>query len=138
MAAPRITPILRARIEKGSVVWAGIDGKRWETSKRFLEGKEVEITIGPRRKRRSLNQNSYMWGIVYALMAEAAGYTAEEMHDALKIKFLTVHGDTALPTVRSTAKLTTAEMEEYLENCRRLAAETYGLYVPLPNEAVEG
>ena len=138
MGSPRVVPILRARIEKGSVVWAGIDGKRWETAKRFLEGKEVEITIGPRRKKRSLSQNRYMWGIVYALMAEAAGYSPEEMHDALKIKFLTVHGDTALPTIRSTAKLTTAEMEEYLENCRRLAAETYGLYVPLPNEAVEG
>lgn len=134
MPAPHVLPILRGRIENGKFVWAGLDGKRWDAQRRFLEGKEVEVTIQRLRKRRSLNQNSYMWGVVYALMAEAAGYTPEEMHDALKIKFLSVHGETALPTVRSTTDLTTTEFEEYLSQCRQLAAEIYGIYVPEPNE----
>lgn len=51
-------------------------------------------------------------------MAEHCGYEPEEMHDAL---------------VRSTAKLNTAEMTEYIEQCRRLAAEM-SIYIPDPNE----
>ena len=127
-------PILRGRIENGKFVWAGLDAKRWEDQRRFLEGKEVEVTIQRLRKRRSLNQNAYMWGVVVAMIAEAAGYESEEAHDALKIRFLTIHGDTALPTVRSTTDLTTTEFEEYLSKCRQLGAEMYGIYIPEPNE----
>ena len=127
-------PILRGRIENGKFVWAGLDAKRWEAQRRFLEGKEVEVTIQRLRKRRSLNQNAYMWGVVVAMIAEAAGYEPEEAHDALKIRFLTIHGDTALPTVRSTTDLTTTEFEEYLSKCRQLGAEMYGIYIPEPNE----
>lgn len=127
-------PILRARIEQGRVQWQGIDGKRFDTIKRFLEGSEVEITIGKRRKKRSLAQNAYMWGVVYAMIGEAAGYTPEEAHEALKWRFLRVHDDSPIPTVRSTTELTTVEMEHYLAQCRQLAAELFALYIPDPNE----
>lgn len=127
-------PILRARIEKGAVVWAGIDGKRWETLKRFLEGQEVEISIGKRRKKRSLSQNAYYWSVCIGMIAEAAGYTPEEAHEALKWRFLRVHDDGPIPTVRSTTELTTQEMEHYLAQCKQLAAELFALYIPDPNE----
>ena len=130
-------PRLRARIENGRVCWQGIDQKRWETVTKFLEGEEVEITIGRRARKRSLSQNRYMWGVVYAMIAEAAGYTPEEAHEALKWRFLRQHGDGPIPTVRSTADLNTAEMEHYLAQCRQLAAELFGLYVPDPNEVAQ-
>lgn len=136
MPPRRQNPLLRARIENGRVVWHGLDEKRWATIKKFLEGKDVEITIGPRQRKRSLSQNRYMWGIVYAMIAEAAGYTPEEAHEALKWRFLRQHGDGPIPTVRSTTDLTTVEMQEYLENCRQLAAELFGLYIPEPGEVL--
>lgn len=130
-----INPILRARIESGRVVWQGIDGKRWDTVKRFLEGKEVDISIGPHRKKRSVNQNSYYWGVVVAMIAEAAGYpTPEEAHDALRLHFLGQHREGQLPTMKSTAELSTTEFEDYLSHCRQLASEMFGLYIPEPNE----
>lgn len=98
-----------------------------------LNGQQIELTLRKARSKRSTPQNSYYWGIVIKFMAEHCGYDPEEMHDALKQKFLRTHGDTELPTVRSTAKLNTAEFTEYLEQCRRLAAEM-SIYVPDPNE----
>jgi hypothetical protein len=79
----------------------------------MLEGKESEFTARAKRRKRSLSQNSYYWGIVVAMLAEAAGYSPEEMHDALKFELLRVHGDSRLPTARSTTELTTVEMEDY-------------------------
>jgi hypothetical protein len=135
MARPQ-NPILHGRIEGGRIAWHGVDAKRWTTMLKFLEGQDVEITIGRRPKRRSLSQNRYMWGVVYAMIAEAAGYTPEEAHEALKWRFLRHHGDGPIPTVRSTTDLTTTEMEEYLAQCRQLAAELFGLYIPDPNEVL--
>jgi hypothetical protein len=78
--------------------------------------------------------------VVIPLLAEHIGYETEEMHDALKWRFLQTHTqdehDTAaswvkLPTVRSTADLDTAEFTEYIEQCRRLGAEM-GVVIPGP------
>ena len=49
----------------------------------------------------------------------------------MKMKFLRIHEDTDLPSVRSTAKLSTVEFAEYVEQVRRLAAEM-GCYIPDP------
>jgi hypothetical protein len=132
--APRINPVFRASIKRGDVCFQGIDGKRWFALKQHLEGKEVEITLQKRRKKRSLNQNSYYWGCVLLHVMEAGGFlTDEEAHDAMRMHFL-VKRDGPLPTVRSTTELTTAEFEEYLEKIRILAAQMWGEYIPLPNE----
>jgi hypothetical protein len=137
MATPRQVPILRARIEQARVVWAGIDGKRFDALKRHLEGQDVELTLQKRRKKRSLKQNSYYWPVVVGMIQEAAGYlTDEEAHDALRMHFLQKHEDGQLPTVRSTTELTTVEFEEYLSKCRQLGAEMYGIYIPEPNEVM--
>lgn len=134
MARPQ-NPVLRAKIEDGKVVWHGIDAKRWQTLMKFLENQDVEITIGKRNKKATPSQRKYYWAVIVAMIAEAAGYTPEEAHEALKWQFLKCHENSAIPTVRSTEDLTTVEREEYHARCRQLAAETYGLYVPDPNEA---
>jgi|GEM_PF-4342047 len=138
MPAPKQTPILRGRIEAGRVVWGGIDGKRFEALKAYLEGQEVEVTIQKRRKKTTMPQRKYYFAVIVAMIAEAAGYDPSEhrteVHEALKLRFLRVPGDGPLEITRSTESLTTAEREEYHENCRRFAAEFYGVYIPLPNE----
>jgi len=98
------------------------------------EGKRVAVTVKRETKRRSIKENNYYWGVVIALMSDVAGYTPEQMHEALKWEHLRQHTDSKLPTVRSTTELTTVEMEAYLEACRRTGAECYGVYVPEPNE----
>ena len=69
------------------------------------------------------------------LLAEVAGYDDEEMHAALKMRFLRNHVGADLPSVRSTSDLDTAEFTEYIERVRQLAAEFYGLLIPNPGEA---
>jgi hypothetical protein len=72
-----------------------------------------------------------------AILAEYCGYEPEEMHEALKDKFLSVGlDDHGLKIVRSTTKLSTTEMEEYLEKIKRWAAAELNCYIPDPNEAI--
>lgn len=98
-----------------------------------LNGQRVDVILKKHKDKRSNPQNRFYWGCVVALLAEHCGYESEEMHDALKQKFLAAHTDSALPTVRSSAKLNTAEFSEYVEQCRRMAAEM-GIYIPDPGE----
>lgn len=98
-----------------------------------LEGKQVEIIVRNKKAQRSNNQNNYYFGVVCKLLGDYFGYEPDEMHEALKLKFLQV-GACDVPTLKSTTKLNTAEFEEYLERIRRWAAVDYGITVPLPNE----
>lgn len=87
------------------------------------------------RHSRSISQNNYYWGVVIKIVGDELGYLPEEIHDALRIKFLTIHTD-KLPTVKSTVKLSTKEFEEYLEKIRRWASEELSICLPLPNEVI--
>lgn len=87
------------------------------------------------RKGRSINQNKYYWGIIIDMLGNELGYLPEEIHDALRIRFLSVHTE-KLPTIKSTTRLSTAEFEEYLSKIRQWASEEYQIYIPLPNESI--
>jgi hypothetical protein len=120
----------------------GPDGKLTlvnpETFRRALRGllnAPVDITIRRHRKTRSDRQHRYYFGVVVAVLAEFTGYTSDELHDALKMKFLLVDPESSLPTVRSTTSLTTVEFEDFLERVRTWAAADLGVVIPLPNEA---
>jgi hypothetical protein len=101
---------------------------------------ELELTVRVRRKRRSLDQNAWIWGVAYPLLGEGLGYDRHEiddMHYALVAKCFGTHVDdrlgTEVPNVRS-SKLTTKEFSEYMDWLVRFAAG-YGVVIPLPDEA---
>jgi hypothetical protein len=96
--------------------------------------KRVDVTIREHKSQRSSNQNNYYWGVVLPILGDYFGYDTDEMHEALKIKFLS-KGACDIPTARSTTKLNTGEFEDFLERVRRWALTEYGVNVPLPNEA---
>ncbi len=98
-----------------------------------LEGKRIELSIQLERNSRTLSQNAYYWGVVVEILAEHFGYETDEMHEALKFKFLKKHGD-ILVTVGSTAKLSTKEFGEYLDKVIRWAAEEYQVVIPSSDE----
>lgn len=97
-----------------------------------LQGK-VQITIEPERRQRSNNQNSYYWAVVVPILCAHFGYTAEEMHNALKWQFLRIM-DAPIPKIKSSAALTTKEFEEFMERVRSWAAQEFNINIPLPNE----
>ena len=103
-----------------------------------LEGR-VQLTVKKERKSRSDNQNRYYWGVVIPIVAEAQGYNQhseedkEEVHEGLKIKFLSKKGPKGMVTVRSTTALSTVDFMNYIDMIIQWAAES-GTKIPLPNE----
>ena len=100
-----------------------------------LEGKRVTVDIKKWYHKRSDNQNKYYWGVVIPYLCGHTGYESEEMHDVLRVKFLTEESLTNVPPkIGRTSKLSTMEMEDYLDKIRRWADIDLQLYIPLPNE----
>jgi hypothetical protein len=99
-----------------------------------LEDKRFELTLQKERHARTLSQNAYYWGVVIEILRNHFGYEAEELHEALKIKFLSKHEDSNLPTVGSTAKLSTVEFCEYIDRIMEWAASEHRIVIPTAGE----
>jgi hypothetical protein len=82
---------------------------------------------------RSQKQNAYMWGVVYKTIGAELGYLPEEIHQLMQKQFLS-YENLGEKFVKSTTRLNTKQMEEYLENVRRFASMELNILVMLPNE----
>lgn len=120
------------RVREGRIILEDLEG--WRALLKRFEGKPVQLTLSKLRVPRSNQQNRYYWGVVVKIMAEECGYESEEMHEALKARFLRRRQDEevgGLPRIGSTAALDTGAFAEYLDHCVRLAAEM-GIEIPPP------
>ncbi len=105
--------------------------------KRFA-GEEVEIEIRKRRSKRSASQNKFWHGVVVALLAEHCGYTHDEMHEALKAKFLGEDDlSRGLRRIGSTRKLNTLEFADLTERVMVWAAGELGVVIPSPERDIK-
>ena len=101
------------------------------------EGKNVYITIREQKNRRSLNLNSYYWAVVVRLVSVETGYDKEEAHEILKSMFLRTKYQIKgiwVDGMKSTTKLSNQEMIDYIDEVKRFASSSLGLYIPDPNE----
>ena len=123
--------IHQGTVKKGRFVPRDPTAFRLDFAKR--EGKKVEVIVRPLKKHRSGEQNRYYWGVVIDIIAGATGYSPEEAHDAMRVKFLAdMTGD--LPRVRSTTDLTTSEFMDYIAQIQQFGSEYLEVYIPEPNE----
>lgn len=99
-----------------------------------LNGKTVEVNMEPRRKNRSLQQNSYYWGIVLAEISEFTGYDPEDLHNHFKAHFLQKKVGN-LTTFKSTARLNSKEFSEYIDKIRRFTEQVLGFSISTPEDA---
>ena len=106
-----------------------------------LVGRDVEVIIRDKRQKRSVDQNSWIWGVAYPLIAETLGYDKHEiemLHYALLGECYGTEYDQRfgreLPRVGS-SKLTTKQFSEYMEWLIRWAATEHGITIPLPGES---
>lgn len=104
-----------------------------------LKGKKkAYVTIETSGSGRSVQQNRYLWGVIYPVLAEATGYTTEEVHEWAKSALLQPRilkvGVKAVYAPKSTTSLTVGEMVEYVDKLISLAAEL-GATVPTMAEA---
>ena len=100
-------------------------------------GTRVDVTIRARKAQRSDRQNRYWWGVVIPLLAEHCGYTDDEMHEALKAKFLgTEDLSRGLLRIGSTKKLGTKAFADLVDRVTVWAAQDLGVMIPPPIEKV--
>ena len=114
---------------------------------RNFAGKDIELTIQRKRKRRSLMQNAYYYGVVLPIVQKGltdAGYkvSKESTHEFLKATFFKqelVNDQTGeiLQTVGSTSQMTTVQMMEYFEDITQWAVEFLNIQIPQPNEQIK-
>jgi hypothetical protein len=100
------------------------------------EGKALKLSIEPISKRRSNAQNAYYWACLQ-IMGDDMGYTKDELHEVLKIRFIGTDsinvGTEEYKIPKTTAKLTTAEFVAYMDQIIHLAS-TMGIYLPDPEQ----
>lgn len=104
---------------------------------------EIVVTIARKHATRSLHQNAYYWSVVVHLLSEHTGYTPDEIHEFLKMKFLpkklavtdrngVIQDEYVIGG--TTTRLNKVEFGEYILSIQQWAAETLDIDVPNPNE----
>ena len=110
-------------------------------------GHEIELTIQRKRKRRSLMQNAYYYGVIIPIVCKGlnnAGYKVGtcETHEFLKSMFnrkdlVNEATGEILQTVGSTAAMSTVDMMDYFESITQWTAEYLNIEIPAPNEQIK-
>ncbi|MFX1313953.1 MAG: hypothetical protein ACFFHD_15285 [Promethearchaeota archaeon] len=94
-----------------------------------------ELVFRKKRKLRSLEQNRAYWGIIIDILSNEFGYSKDECHEAIKMKFLSVKGEANKPDyIRSTTELSTLEFETLCREIREWAYSEYNIIIPEPNQ----
>ena len=124
---------LKGKIKDGQIIVD--DKKRFDQETERLEGDVIWLEVCKWFNRRSNKQVRYYWGVVVQMLSEETGYTDDEIHELLKVKFLPKKEILGENINTSTTVLDTKEMEEYMKKIRMWASVKLTTYIPEPNEA---
>ncbi len=127
----KIIPKFYGEVNDGKLVVENKD--KFDLFVGTLSGK-VEIVVKPWRKTRSGQQNKYLWGVVYKIIAEYTGEDIMDIHNNFKYKLLKSTGKSGkLHSCKSTTKLSTADFTDYIEKIK-VWASGFGLNIPSPDD----
>lgn len=127
-----MNPIFTGNVTKGKVV---LDSpERYAVHLSRLEGARIELVLRKETHQRTTSQNRYLFGVVYAIIAENTGYEVEQVHDAMKVMFASKRLENNLTITERTSKFDTKRMTEYIDSIKRWAAEFLQVYIPDANE----
>ena len=107
----------------------------WERLSRSYSGIRMTMDIKPFKKKRTLKENNYYWGVIIKHISDFTGMTPEEAHDSMRWKFLRKI-EKGIETVESTTDLTTDRAEWYYMQIRIFFNSEFGVMIPLPNEVL--
>ena len=107
--------------------------------------KSFQVTIDPYVKRRSDNQNSYLWGVVYQDIIDQGsleGWVKEDIHEYFLGEYfgwetLEGFGKKRLKPLKRSSKLSTIEFTDYVDFIKMKCAEL-GIYIHDPDEYEDG
>mgnify|MGYP001576911594 CR=1 FL=1 len=130
-----ILPKFFGHVENGKI--ALDEGQKTKEYIQKFEGKQIEITVGPKKRDRTNAENRYYWGVIIRMIADEMGVYPEQAHELMKWTFLRkgveVRGR-RWEITQSTTDLATTEFEDYAEKCRIWAAAELNCAIPLPGE----
>ena len=113
--------------------------RRLENDLKDLDGAYV-LTVKKYKANRSEEQNRYLHGVVFKIIADHTGYSLEEVKELMREMFLNemkvLHG-VEVSIGKSTTKLNKTEMNEFIEKIRDWASLELYCYIPDPNEVVK-
>ena len=113
-------PIFRGKVENGRI---RLDNKdRFRPYLLSFEGKRIELVLRERTEGRSDQQKAYYHGVDRKMVGADKGDDQEETEEKLNED----------DKVVTTTKMKTLEFQEYIESCRRFAAEFLDLNIPDP------
>lgn len=116
----------------------------YEICEKYLKARArpFKIFITSDIKKRTLPQNSYLWGVVYKAIQDklldenGQHYDLEDIHEYCKDMFgVKVKINSAIVS-KSTRKYSTIELMEYVERIRSYFIQ-FDLIIPEPNEEIE-
>lgn len=123
----RISPIFFGTVQNGKIVLDNESSKkRFRDRLILLEGKQIQLLVNKRYNKRSVKQNDFYWGAIIPLIADQVGMLDEEVHNALRWKFLSDNTKT-LPTAKSTTELSKGEFVDYILHIQVWASEFLGI-----------
>ncbi len=131
----KINKIINAKItDEGKIRPYDVD--EWNLHLGSLAGKDVEILIEKKIKKRTPKQNDYLWGGIYKTISLSTGYSVNELHNifgSMFLKYQYEFNGKIVEMIKSTADLTTEEMAEYIMNIGIEVAEI-GIILPSSEE----
>ena len=126
----------KGHIKNGEFV--ELDFERYLHDLESLEGKQVYLTIGIHRPKRSTLQNAYYHGVIIKMLSEETGHSPRDIHQWVKENFLDEGAFQIAGKIsgkfKSTTELNTVEFEELCADLRQFASETFDLTITKPNE----
>jgi len=133
----KVEPAFRGSVTHGKVC---LDDKQaymvWLAG---LEGKEIELLVRKRVKKRTTAQLRYLFGVVYEVplkhSEDFGGWSKDEIHDAMLAEhsYDFVNG---LKKIKRTSDMSTAELTEYIDAVKRFMAER-NIFIPDAGEVWE-
>ncbi len=111
----------------------------------YFEDSDIVIDVYKKKRRRSLPQNAYYWGVIIVILTDyfkelGQVRNGDETHSILAYKFLKIvviadqETGEIIERVRSTTELSTVEFCEYIDNIIEWAREMFNVKIPAPNE----
>lgn len=136
-----IIPLYYGKVVNKRIQWPGSEARRMAQHIEKLDGQEIEVVLRKRKSKRSEQQNKYLFGCVYPLIAEHTGEHANLVHKWCAEEFLPkdvikIAGKEKIVTP-STTELSTKTMAEYIERIRLWANEELQITIPSSNEPYE-
>lgn len=129
-------PLFYTRIDENGdlILPRSLDFKIWCNDHK---GKKIILTPELKKSKRSLNQNAYLWGVVYPCIADVTGNSVPELHEIMKRlhlppKILSYKGK-EIKIPGSTTELNVSQMMEFLERIISEGSEL-GAVIPEANQ----